>query len=63
MSCMGFEYNVEKECLTVLFPDESIYDYEEVKEPMYQKLMKAPSMGSFFVTEIKSNYICKRYKR
>jgi hypothetical protein len=53
-------YNPESETLEVEFKNSSVYEYYNVPQFMYERLMQAGSIGSFFNTEIKNSYACSK---
>jgi hypothetical protein len=53
-------YNPESETLEVEFKSSGIYEYYNVPQFMYERLMQAGSIGNFFNTEIKNSYACSK---
>jgi hypothetical protein len=53
-------YNPVSETLEVEFKNSGVYEYYNVPQFMYDRLMQAGSMGSFFNAEIKNNYACSK---
>lgn len=52
-------YNPDSETLEVEFAKTGkVYEYYNVPQFMYDRLMAAPSVGIFFNAEIKSAYSC-----
>lgn len=52
-------YNAEAETLEVEFSRTgAVYEYYNVPAFMYERLMEAPSVGTFFHAEIRSAYSC-----
>ena len=50
-------YNPDTETLEVEFSkDGKVYEYYNVPQFMYDRLMEAPSIGSFFSAEIRNAY-------
>jgi hypothetical protein len=53
-------YNPDSETLEVEFKNSGIYEYYNVPQFMYDRLMQAGSIGTFFNTEIKTSYACSK---
>ena len=52
-------YNPDSETLEVEFKKTGkVYEYYNVPQFMYERLMEAPSIGVFFNAEIKNAYVC-----
>ena len=51
-------YDSEKEELSVEFHKGDIYVYWGVTRPVYDALMEAPSVGHFFLANVKRSYEC-----
>lgn len=52
-------YNPDSETLEVEFvKDGKVYEYYNVPQFMYDRLMEAPSLGVFFNSEIRNAYAC-----
>ena len=49
-------YSKESKVLRVQFKSNSIYDYSDVPETVFNTLMATSSIGSFFNREIKNSY-------
>jgi len=49
-------YNPDSETLEVEFKNSGIYEYYNVPQFMYDRLMQAGSIGTFFNTDIKTSY-------
>jgi hypothetical protein len=49
-------YNPDSETLEVEFKNTGVYEYYNVPQFMYERLMQAGSVGAFFNAEIKNNY-------
>lgn len=47
------EYSPEKEILTITFNNNSKYEYENVTETLFKKLITAKSVGEYFDKYIK----------
>lgn len=50
------QYNPEELILTVMFNKGGAYDYRGVTEAIHEELIKAPSVGKFFHSNIKGKY-------
>jgi len=55
-------YDEATQTLEVQFLTESVYQYNKVPKTVYEKLMKAESIGSFFARFIKHSYVFKFVK-
>jgi hypothetical protein len=55
-------YDSKKKILEVEFNHGGIYQYFDVPESEYNKLMKASSHGKYFVNNIKDDYEYERIK-
>ena len=53
-------YNPDSETLEVEFKNSGVYEYYNVPQFIYERLMQASSIGTFFNTEIKNNYACSK---
>lgn len=53
-------YDSGSETLEVEFKNGSIYQYYNVPQVMFESLMQAPSVGSFFNANIRNNYACAK---
>jgi len=51
-------YNEEREELHVQFRKGGTYTYQGVTRPVYDALMEAPSIGHFFLMNVKKQYEC-----
>lgn len=51
-------YDSEKEELHVQFHKGDIYVYRGVTRPVYDAMMEAPSVGHFFLANVKRQYEC-----
>jgi ATP-dependent DNA helicase RecG len=49
-------YDAEKKILEIEFHHGAVYQYFDVPEKVYEELMIAPAMGSFFMNEIKNKF-------
>jgi hypothetical protein len=49
-------YDSASRTLDVEFRKGSVYRYFEVLPSIYQSLLKAPSMGRFFVTQVRDRF-------
>lgn len=50
------DYDKDTSVLTVIFNSGASYDYNGVPEDVYEDLINAPSVGSYFVRNIRNNY-------
>lgn len=50
------EYDSETSKLIVTFNNGSKYSYDDVPEKVFIELVSAPSIGSYFIKNIKSKY-------
>jgi hypothetical protein len=50
-------YDRETQVLEVLFPSGSIWQYAKVPQEVYDKFMRAESLGRFFAADIRSCYV------
>lgn len=53
-------YNPSSETLEVEFKNQSVYEYYNVPQFMFDQLIQASSPGTFFNTNIKNAYACSR---
>lgn len=53
-------YNPESETLEVEFKSGLVYEYYNVPQFMHERLMQAPSAGTFFNAEIRNSFACAR---
>jgi hypothetical protein len=53
-------YDSGSEILEVEFNNGRVYQYYNVPEFMYERLMEAGSMGNFLNTQIKGAYACSQ---
>ncbi|HSG32537.1 MAG TPA: KTSC domain-containing protein, partial [Thermodesulfobacteriota bacterium] len=53
-------YNKNKEVLEIEFHHGGVYNYSGVQEEVFNDLMKAPSIGKFFHSNIRSSYRFKK---
>ena len=53
-------YDKSSETLEVEFKKSGIYQYFNVPEFMYARMMQADSIGVFFNSEIKNTYACSK---
>jgi len=51
-------YDPEKEELQVQFHKGGTYTYRGVTRPVYDAMMDAPSVGHFFLANVKKQYEC-----
>lgn len=58
-SLASIGYNPDSETLEVEFTKSGrVYEYYNVPQFMYDRLMEAPSLGIFFNAEIRNAYAC-----
>lgn len=55
-------YNEQESILTIEFKNGSTYEYLGVSSALYTGLLSAPSIGSFFNSEISRSFQCHRIK-
>ena len=53
-------YDKKTATLEITFRSGGVYHYSQVPEDVYQKLMSAPSQGTFFSEKIKNQYPYKK---
>ncbi len=53
-------YNPDSETLEIEFKSSGVYEYYNVPKFMYDRLMEAGSIGTFFNAEIKNSYACSK---
>jgi hypothetical protein len=53
-------YNANAETLEVEFKNGHIYEYYNLPQFMFDQLMQAPSIGTFFNANIRNVYACSR---
>lgn len=53
-------YDTVSETLEVEFKKSGVYQYYNVPEFIYEQLMQAPSLGTFFNNNIKNVYACAK---
>lgn len=53
-------YDEDYQILEVEFKKSGIYSYQNVPLVIFQALMSAPSIGTFFNAEVKNTYPCQR---
>jgi KTSC domain len=53
-------YDDSSSTMEVRFQGGGVYQYYQVPEPVYQRLMSALSKGSYHARHIKSRYRCRR---
>ncbi|MHC2390878.1 hypothetical protein ACVMFA_009479 [Bradyrhizobium liaoningense] len=53
-------YNPTSETLEVEFKNGLVYEYYNVPQFLYDQLMQAPSVGSFFNAEIRNSFACSK---
>jgi hypothetical protein len=53
-------YDSASETLEVEFKNGHVYQYYNLPRFMYEQLMQAPSLGSFFNMNIRNAYACGR---
>jgi len=53
-------YNPDSETLEIEFKSTGVYEYYNVPLFMYERLMQAGSIGTFFNAEIKNSYACSK---
>jgi hypothetical protein len=53
-------YDPSSETLEVEFKTSSVYQYYNLPQFMYEQLMQAPSVGTFFNANIKNAYACAK---
>lgn len=58
-SLISVGYNPGSETLEVEFKA-GVYEYYNVPQFMYDRLMEAGSIGTFFNAEIKNSYVCAK---
>lgn len=55
-SLVSVGYNPSSETLEVEFHSGLVYEYYNVPQFLYDQLMQAPSIGSFFNAEIRNSF-------
>ena len=60
---VGYGYGYEDRVLTIEFTNGSIYKYNDVPENVYDALMTADSVGSYFHHNIKGKYTAKKVEQ
>lgn len=55
-------YNAERQLLQLEFQNRSVYQYFQVPEVIYLKLIQAASKGSYFNRNIRSHFPCVMVK-
>lgn len=55
-------YNETSLSLELEFTSTAVYQYSNVPQSVYLRLMSAPSKGSFFNTYIKDRYRCRKVR-
>ncbi len=55
-------YNTESKDLSIVFKNNSIYEYSKVPWDIFTKFRMTESQGKFFTTNIKNNYEFKKVK-
>lgn len=58
----SYDYDLENKTLRIEFNNQSIYDYRDVPESVYEKLKASPSVGQYFNTHIRDKYGFDRIK-
>ena len=58
----SYDYDPENKTLRIEFNNQSIYDYRDVPESIYESLKAAPSVGQYFNTHIRDKYGFDRIK-
>jgi hypothetical protein len=53
-------YDEATKTLEVEFKKGSTYQYEDVPQSEYERLMDAESVGSYFASNIKDRYTCRK---
>lgn len=53
-------YDPVSEILEIEFNNGRVYEYYNFPKFMYERMIEAPSIGSFFNTEIKNAYSCSQ---
>ncbi|MDO8897220.1 MAG: KTSC domain-containing protein [Bacteroidales bacterium] len=53
-------YDTDKQILEIEFHHGAIYQYLHVPKEVYDGLMNAGSMGSYFINEIKTKFECPK---
>jgi KTSC domain len=53
-------YNPDSETLEVEFRNGLVYEYYNVPLFMHERLMAAPSIGTFFNAEIRNSFACSK---
>jgi hypothetical protein len=53
-------YNGASETLEIEFQNQTVYEYYNVPQFIFEQLMQAPSVGVFFNANIKDIYACSR---
>ena len=61
-SLKSIEYFLEIQMLEVEFVKGSVYDYFDVPQEIYDALINAESVGSFFSKNISKSYVYKKMK-
>lgn len=55
-------YDEEEQILRVRFKNGRVYDYYDVEWEVVEELINAPSVGSYFYHNIRTNYDYRRVK-
>lgn len=58
LSSVGYDSSAEK--LEVEFKNGYVYEYYNVPQVMFEQLIQAPSVGTFFNANIRNAYACSR---
>lgn len=53
-------YDIASQTLEIEFHEGRVYQYAGVKEAVYRALLRAPSLGSYFHKNIRSQYKFRR---
>jgi KTSC domain len=53
-------YSPDSETLEVEFKNQTIYEYFNVPQIIYDQLMEAPSVGVYFSANIRNVFACSR---
>lgn len=59
-SIMSVGYDSTSETLEVEFRESGVYQYYNVPQFMYDRMLEASSIGAFFNAEIKNSYAWER---
>lgn len=53
-------YEAGSETLKVEFKRQSVYQYYNVPQMLYEQLLQAPSIGKFFIANIRDQFPCAK---